>query len=180
MKHRTLVLSAACLFSLAGMAMASEPARHSYECDTPAGHFSYWRRTIAGKTIDVEGKLTVNELRKDAKWTPTAFVVLQGGADEKTRFGIRLYTIPKAADTFFLEIVTPGGNEKLGLGLIPSTQEPIPFELHLDEKGQFRVDFAGLTSSASAGDFKPASIEFSCSTGDFEFRDFVIREPAGG
>jgi len=176
MKHKTLALSAACLASLSGAALASEPARHSYECDTPAGHFSYWRRTLAGKSIDVEGKLTVNELRKDGKWSPTAFVVLQGGSDDKTRFGIRLYTVPKAPDSFFLEIVKPGGNEKLGLGLVPSTQEPISFELHLDDAGQFRVVFAGFQSSAAVGDFRPTSIQFSCSTGDFEFKDFAISE----
>ena len=177
MKHKSLALSAACLLTIT--AAAAEPVRHSYECDTPAGHFSYWRRTLTGKSIDVEGKLTVNELRKDAKWTPTTFVVLQGGPDDKTRFGIRLYTVPKAADLFFLEIVTPGGNEKLGLGMIPSTQEPISFELHLDDSGQFRVVFAGLESSARSGDFRPASIQFSCSTGDFEFKDFAIEEREG-
>ncbi len=175
--NRKMVLSAAWLLAFAASAGAAEPGRHSYECDTPAGHFSYWSRTLSGTAIDVAGKLSVHELRKDDKWSPTVFVVLQGGTDEKSRFGIRLYTVPKTPDAFFLELVKPGGTEKLGLGLMPSTQEPIPFELHLDAS-QLRVTFAGLDATSPVGSFKATSIKFSCSTGDFEFKDFTVEERA--
>jgi len=173
--HPKLALSVTCLLAIAGISGAAEPARHSYECDTPAGHFSSWSRTVSGRSIDVAGRLAVNELRNDSKWTPTVFVILQGGTDDKSRFGIRLYTVPKSPDTFFLELVKPSGTEKLGLGQMPGTQEPLPFELHLDGN-RLRVSFAGLEASSAVGEFKPASVKFSCSTGDFEFRDFTVEE----
>jgi len=165
----------ACLLAFTGVSAATEPPRQNYECDTPAGHFGYWNRTLSASKIDVTGTLTVNELRKDGKWIPTALVVVQG-ADEKARFGVHLYTLPKVKGMYFVEIVKPGGNEKLGLGVMPATRDPLPFAIHLDGAGQVTVSLGGFDASAPAGDFKPASIEFSCSTGDFEFKDFAIKE----
>jgi hypothetical protein len=167
----------ACLLAFAGMSVATEPPRQNYECDTPAGHFGYWNRTVSASKIDVTGTLTVNELRKDGKWIATALVVLRG-ADEKARFGVHLYTLPKIKDMYFVEIVKPSGNEKLGLGVMPATKEPLPFAIHLDGADQLTVSLGSFDASVPAGDFKSASIEFSCSTGDFEFKDFAIQETA--
>jgi hypothetical protein len=64
----------------------------------------------------------------------------------------------------------------LGLGVVPATKDPTPFGIHLDGAGQVTVSFGGLEASVPSGDFKPASVQFSCSTGDFEFKDFVIQE----
>jgi hypothetical protein len=119
--------------------------------------------------------LTVNELRKDGKWIPTALVVLQGG-DETARFGVKLFALPKVKDVYFVEIVKSTGNEKLGLGVIPATKDPLPFAIHLDAAGQIKVSIGGLDASTSAPAFQPLTIQFSCSTGDFEFKDFVIQE----
>jgi hypothetical protein len=171
---RTIPLVAG-LLALAGASLAAEPSRHNYECDTPAGHFGYWNRTVPASTLDITGSLTVNEVRKDGKWIPTSLVVLQS-ADKKTSFGVRLFALPKIKDMYFLEIVKPGGNEKLGLGLVPATHDPLPFAIHFDGSGQLRVSLAGFDASTPVGDFKPASVELSCSTGDFEFKDFVIEE----
>jgi len=164
----------ACLFALARMSDAAEPARQNFECDTPSGHFSYWNRTTSATKIDITGTLTVNELRKDGKWIPTALAILKA-ADEKTFFGVHLVSFPKARDLYVVELVKAGGNEKLGLGVIPATSEPLPFAIHLDA-GQVMVSLAGLDASVPVGDFKPASIQLSCSTGDFRFKDFVIEE----
>lgn len=174
MKPNFLTLAAACALAAAATSRAAEPVLQNYECDTPAGHFGYWNRTVTSAPISISGKLTVNEVRKDAKWTPMVLVALQGGADGKARFGIDLFTVPKVPDMYFLEIVKPDGKEKLGLGFIPSTKDPIPFSIKLDASGQLHVGMAGLEASTSVGDFKPSSIEFSCSTGDFEFKGFVI------
>ena len=176
MNQKLPALSAACLLALAGTGSASEPPRHDFECDTPAGHFSYWNRTVSGPGIDVTGAVTVNELRTDKKWIPVALVSLRGGADERENFGLRLYTLPKVPDNYFLEIVKPSGNEKLGLGLVPSTKDAIPFELHLDGSGQIRVSLAGLEATTPVGDFKASSLQMSCSTGDFEFKDVVVKD----
>jgi hypothetical protein len=171
------ILLAARLLAIAGTSAAADPPRQNFECDTLAGHFSYWNRTVSTATIDITGKLSVNELRKDKKWTPTALVVLES-ADGKSHFGVHLYTIPKIPESYFIEILKTDGTEKLGLGLIPSTKDPLPFALHLDGAGQLHASFAGFDATMSVGTFKPASVQFSCSTGDFEFKDFVVQEPA--
>lgn len=176
MNKKSLGLAAAGLSALGGISAAAEPPRHNFECDTPPGHYSYWNRTLSGAPIDIEGTVTVNELGKDKKWTPVVLIALKGGPEGRTHFGIRLSTLAQVTDNYFLRIVKPGGEEALGLGLVPATKDAIPFAIHLDAAGQLRVSFAGFEASTPVGDFKPASVEFSCSTGDFEFKDFFIKE----
>jgi hypothetical protein len=38
------------------------------------------------------------------------------------------------------------------------------------------VTVAGVDASAQLGDFKPELLEFSCSTGDFEFTEVTVSE----
>ena len=164
----------ACLLAIAATSGAAEPPRQTFECDTPAGHFSYWTRSVSASKIDITGKVTVNELRKDGKWIPTTLMTVQSA--DKANFGVRLSMLPKVKDMYFVEIVKPGGNEKLGLGFIPASSDPIPFAVHIDGSGQLKVSLAGLDGSASTGDFKPANVQLSCSTGDFEFKDVIIED----
>jgi hypothetical protein len=68
----------------------------------------------------------------------------------------------------------------IGLGSIPATKDPIPFRMSLDASGLLKVTLAGSDASTQLGDFKPESIEISCSTGDFQFDDVIVKEKAPG
>jgi hypothetical protein len=69
-----------------------------------------------------------------------------------------------------------GGSEKIGLGIIPRTKDPIPFTLRIDSTGLLKATVAGNEASTNLGDFKPDSMQLSCSTGDFEFTDVTVNE----
>lgn len=165
-----------CLLAVCGMASAAEPT-HSFECDTPGGHFSKWNRSVSSSAIEVSGTLKVNELREDKKWSPGATVLLAGGANGNTSIGLRLFALLKVKDMFFLEMLKPGGHQDLGIGgMIPRTTEPIPFSLVLDATGKLTVKIAGTDTSVDVGAFNPKSLSLGCSTGDFEFAGITIRE----
>jgi hypothetical protein len=175
MNRKALV--AAGLLAIAEIVGAAEPVRQTFECDTLPGHFSFWNRTVTSAPIGITGRLIVNELRKDKKWSPVAQVVLLGGEDGKARFALHLTSFSKTPEFFFLNLDTPSGKTKLGLGIIPSTEKTVDFSMRLDAGGQLEVSLAGNKTSVAVGAFKPAKLELSCSTGDFEFSDFVIEAP---
>jgi hypothetical protein len=176
MKIRRIAL--ACLATaLPLVCAAADEVRHDFECDTPAGHFSYWKRSVSGSEIEISGKVTVNELRKDKKWSPAANVfVARRGDDRTSQYGLRLYAIMKTPDLVFLELLKVGGRDMIGLGPIPRTDKPVPFSLKLDAAGTLTVTVAGSEASTNVGTFKPNSVELSCSTGDFEFTNVVVTE----
>jgi hypothetical protein len=162
---------------MSAFACAADESRHAFECDTPAGHFSYWKRSVSSAVLEVSGKVRVNGLLKDKKWSPGANVfVVQRGKDTTAQFGLRLYVVMKTPDMLFLELLKIGGREAIGLGLVPRTSDPVPFTLLLDATGLLKVSLAGMEGSTNLGAFKPDSIELSCSTGDFEFTDVVVTE----
>ena len=159
----------------AGAFAADEP-RHAFECDTPAGHFSYWHRSVSTAEIEVTGNVTVNEILQDKKWGPTVLAVFRGSKDHPGQFGLHVYAIAKTPETLFVEIRKVGGSDRIGLGILPNKKEPIPFTLRLDASGLLKVTVAGSDASTQLGDFKPETFELSCSTGDFEFTDVVVTE----
>ena len=140
------------------------------------GAFSYWNRTVSSREIEIAGKITVNELREDKKWSPGAHVYFRGGKEKSAALGLRIYALLKTPDMLFLELRKVEGSEKIGLGFIPRTQDPIPFTLRIDSSGLLKATVAGAEATANLGDFKPDSVELSCSTGDFEFTDVTVNE----
>jgi hypothetical protein len=154
---------------------AAEPTM-AYECDTPAGHFGFWSRTVSRSEIDITGTLKVLELLDDKKWSPTAKVMLYGGADGQTAVGLNLFTLKTVKDQYFIELRKPGGHVDLGLGFIPSTKDPLPFRLHLDATGKLTVTLSGVDASTQLADFKVQKVSISCSTGDIAFDDVRITE----
>ena len=160
--------------SLPAISAAAETPTHAFECDTPAGHFSYWHRSVTAPAIEIAGRITVNDMLKDKKWSPLASVVLRSG---QNRFGIRFYGVMKTPDMVFLELLKVGGRDRIGLlGFIPRTQEPVPFTLRLEASGLLKVTVADSEASTQLGEFKPESLELSCSTGDFEFTGVTVEE----
>jgi len=177
---RAIALPLAMFISATGLsavsARAADEPRHTFECDTPAGHFAYWERTVSGAEIEVSGKVTVNDLLTDKKWSPTIFVSLKAGSTKKGPFGLRVFAVMKTPEYLFLELLKVGGRDPIGLGMIPRTKEPVPFALRLDASGLLTVTVAGVDASTPLGDFKPEMLQLSCSTGDFEFTDVTVKE----
>jgi hypothetical protein len=156
---------------------AADNPRHAFECDTPAGHFSYWNRSVSSREIEITGKVTVNETLKDKKWSPAVAMLFRGGKDQSAPFGLRIFAIVKTPDMLFTELLKVGGRDPIGLGgVLPRTRNPIPFKLKLDATGLLKVEVAGIEASTQLGDFKPESFELSCSTGDYEFTDVTVTE----
>jgi hypothetical protein len=123
--------------------------------------------------IEITGRVTVNDMLKDKKWSPLASVMLSSGDN---RYGIRFFGVMKTPELVFLELLKVGGRDPIGLGLIPRTRDPVPFTLRLDASGLLKVTVAGSEASTQLAEFRPESLELSCSTGDFEFTEITVEE----
>jgi len=177
LRVRVLAGLAFCSLAVSGACFAEEPV-HSFECDTPPGHYSHWTQSLSPGPVEITGTVTVIELRADKKWSPLASIVLNGGTDGKTSVSLRLSAILKVNDMFFVEMRSPNGPERIGLGgMIPRTQDPIPFSVALDAGGKLVVKIAGSEASTDVGAFQLQGLTLNCSTGDFEFKDVTIRRP---
>jgi hypothetical protein len=137
------------LLLMSSGAIAGDGVRHAFECDTPAGHFSYWKRSVSGGEIEITGKVTVNTLLKDKKWSPLASVVFLGGTERRVQFGLRLYSTAKTPDALFPELLKVGGRDAIGVGSIPRTRKPVPFALRLDTTGLLKVTVSDSEASTN-------------------------------
>ncbi|HEV7606613.1 MAG TPA: hypothetical protein VGO61_04715 [Steroidobacteraceae bacterium] len=157
-------------------AMAAEGARNDFECDTPAGHFSSWNRTVSSGAIEISGKVVLNEVREDKKWTTVANVLLRHGKDRAGRFGIRFYTDKETSNLLYIELLKVGGRAPIGTGSTRHSKKPIAFSLRLNASGLLTAAVAGSEATTQLVDFKPDSFEINCSTGDFDFTDVTVSE----
>lgn len=168
-----LTLASGCLaLSLASIAAAENPTMQ-FACDTPAGHYSSWSQSISAHGLEIEGKLKVNELRKDKKWIPAAHIIVRAGQEDKSAYGISIFALAKQPDVLFTQIVGDGDPEPIGPlgGMLPRTSEPIAFKLKLDATGALTVNVGGGESTARIGAIKASTLELNCSTVDIEFID---------
>jgi hypothetical protein len=172
MKASILLALGGCF--LARLSPAAEPS-YDFECDTPAGHYSYWSRTISHGTATISGTITVNEKRADPRWNPTitAMFYLESG---KSGFGLQIFMDGIAKDVFFLRITQPGSTKETPFGTIPSDTKSIPFTVSLDQHGMLQVSVAGQSGSEKIEGFRPKLIQLSCSTGDIEFKNVTVSE----
>lgn len=175
-RHFSSILAAA---ALSPLALGAEPVTYSFECDTPAAHWSDWTRSISGGDIRAVGKITVNEIRNDEKWMPAASIMIRGKQDGKdSAAGITLSASKQMPDKIFISISAPGLGESLNLGTVPSTTAEFQFEVTLDKKGWLHVSLGGQERTRQLKGFEPEKLALSCSTGDFEFTDIRVSAAA--
>ena len=161
---------------LSAGAMAGDAVHYAFECDAPAGHFSYWRRSVNTTEIEISGKLAMEAVHEDKKWNPSANIILRKGTDRSGRFGIRLYVSPKTPGTVSADLLKVGGHDAIGTGSVPHAGKPTPFSLRLDASGLLKVMVAGVEASTMIGPFKPDTFELNCSTAEFNFTDVTVTE----
>lgn len=175
-RHFTSILAAV---ALSLPALGAEPVTYTFECDTPAAHWSEWTSSISGADIRAIGKITVNQIRIDEKWMPAASIMIRGKQDGKdAAAGITLSGSKLQPDKIFISINAPGLGESRNLGTVPSTTTEFQFEVTLDTKGQLHVRLGGQESTRQLEGFAPEKLALSCSTGDFEFTEIKVSAAA--
>ena len=149
-----------------------------FDCDAPEGHFTSWSASTTAAALTITGDLRIHELRLDKKWYALFSVMIYGGADGKTKFGFRAYDIDQTQKKLHLDLLKPGGHIDFGNDALKPGKKSVPFKLELSATGTLSVDVGGAQQSAELGVFKPRSVDFGCSTGDFSFDDIRITERA--
>ena len=168
--HRAIAVIQACLLLSLGCAHAAEPV-HEFECDTPAGHFSYWSRTLQPGKVTLSGTLDIQEKREHERWNPAMSALLVG---KQGSLGLQVYALHSRKGILFLRITEPGTKDEEPFAMIPGDTTSIPFSLVFGKDGTLAVTAAEKAASTTIKGFKPDKLKLSCSTGDFLFKDVRI------
>jgi len=169
---KTFLASCAALLCATGVARATESA-HEFECDTPAGHSSYWSTTISSKKVTITGTVTIKEKREHEQWNPVANVFLVSG-DSGGALGLQIYTMKSQGDHLLLGIAKPHADLEPPFAMLPGDTTTIPFSITLAGDGKLTVTAADKSASTSIKDFAAEKVMLSCSTGDFHFASVKI------
>src|SRR5262245_28946144 len=117
----TQVSLAMTVLALSPFARGAEPITYSFECDTPAAHYSNWTRSISETGIRATGHITVNEVRDGGKWMAAAGIMIQGEQEGKDAVaGISLSGSKQTPDKIYISIYSPGEDEPKNLGTVES------------------------------------------------------------
>lgn len=154
-------------------ALAADPPRHSFGCDTPGGNYSDWTRTVSSPHIEITGKVQIATLREHKKWKPTAAIFLRGGKGTAP-FGIRFGADDHKAKELSVELFKIGGRDTIGS--IRKADAWVPFTLTLTPDGMLSATVGDAKGTVRVGDFRPDKLEFSCSTSSVNFADVTVAE----
>jgi hypothetical protein len=168
------------LFALTGCASVPAPSHtetageYYYDCDTPGGHASEWRRPVPPAAIEIHGFVQVIEPRENTRWAPMANIILYGA--DKSKAVALSFVMPR----FDADQIQPSlmnyinSSDDTTIPSIAWKSGPIPFAVTISEKGEFTITTRLESRSQSVGGFRPVTFALSCSTGEFKFTNVSV------
>lgn len=159
---------------------AQEPGSISYDCDTPAGHFSKMRVSQPPTIKRVSGVLQANARYRDATYAPVAQARLVSD-DLMTWVGIKLQAerpeknIDNEASPLTLFLASRVGTDAVIQENIGSLKvgQPMPFSIELSE-GKIIFKIGEIVRSMDTNLGIKKAIELTCSSGDFDFHAITV------
>jgi len=169
-----LLLVSLTIGCVSGPSRNQSPEKYSFDCDVPAGHYSAWTRSIDASSLQVSGKLQLLEVREDPKWAPGANIELVNAqGSDAVGFQLAVFKRNPGQISAFLHhqqsaeprvlIATPDWNGNI-----------ISFDLALSKAGVVTATLNGMSQAIPLGTFRPNSVRFTCSTGQFNFSEVTI------
>jgi hypothetical protein len=160
-------------FSLSAQAFESTSA---FDCDTPE-RFSEWSSTVPAGQVQLQGVLSINDLRVGSTWTSSANMVI-GNAGNKVQVGLRLAVFGEHPDILQVMLSTGDPEKLIKLGVLPWRGKKLPFKVRLTREGQLLVELSAISTSQQLRGFSPGGVSLACSSGDFSFKEIRISSPA--
>ena len=140
---------------------------HDIPCDAKAGKVLHVSFNVPGKAFTVTGQIRMVAPRADAKYVPSATVLLIGKGDVG-QIGLKAFIDPREPDQMQLVIVGPKESAKIASW--PWRDAPAKFIVASTLEGELKVDAGGAVATTALDSFEAESIYLACSTGKFEFK----------
>lgn len=168
----TLVLACAA----ASNVVAAKPAK--FDCDTASGSYSEFDFPQSGSNFHISGSVSAKKYRLNDDWYPVANVRLIS-ADKQSFGGIRLQVPEGSGPAELIVQVKVGGKEYGTSAGFFGKDEVASFSLDVVE-GKMTIR-TGERAFAGPEIGQDASIQITCSTGEFLFENLTweVPKPAG-
>lgn len=179
MRHLLRLFSLLVLTGCVSTASRRPPAEHYFDCDVPPGKFSEWSRTVSAKALRISGTLELVEPRHDPRWIPAAnvFIGEKGGASAG---GLRAYLDWRSPEVLHFVLMgrgaPPSGQDVLSLPWQEGQEQFTPFIVTLSGSGELSVYAGGVAQTLQVSNSDIGSVQLSCSTAQFKFRDVIVEE----
>lgn len=160
--------------AVASTEVAATIDSYDYECDTPAGHFADWVRTLSASRVVVRGSVLFKEGREHPAARPVANVLLSGTEVAQT-FGLRAQILSASPELLQIDLVGPlPGKGTVPVATVPWKNQPIEFELSLNAAGEAELSAAGHRSALHVGQVALTKLSLGCSTVDAHFAHVTV------
>jgi hypothetical protein len=147
---------------------------YDYECDTPAGHFADWVRTLSATRVQVRGSLLMKEGRESANAPPVANVLL-AGSEVAQSFGLHAQILSASPELLQIDLLGPlSGKAVVPVATVPWKNQPIEFELSLNAAGEAELSAAGHRAALRVGAITLTKFSLGCSTADAHFAHITV------
>jgi hypothetical protein len=141
----------------------------SYDCDTPAEHYSELELTGPGRLLSVSGSVAAINFYHSSKYAPGAAAALSS-ADGHWSVTLRLAGVSGTdALLWKLLIVRDGKREDERQLAVTRIGEASPFALSLAPDGSGTATLGGTSYAFNLAGHAPMTARVSCSTGNFHF-----------
>jgi hypothetical protein len=147
---------------------------YDYECDTPAGHFADWVRTLSGTRVQIRGSLLMKEGRTDPSAAPVANALL-AGSEVAQSFGLRAQILGASPELLQIDLLGPLPDKAVvPVATVPWKNQPIEFELSLNAAGEAELSAAGHRAAVRVGTVTLTKFSLGCSTADAHFAHVTV------
>lgn len=147
---------------------------YDYECDTPAGHFADWVRTLSATRVQIRGSLLVKEGRQDPNARPVANVLLAGSEVAQT-FGLRAQILSASPEQMQIDLLGPLPDKAVvPVATVAWKNQPLEFELALNAAGEIELSAAGHRAALHVGAVTLTRLSLGCSTADAHFAHVTV------
>lgn len=172
--------AAAMAIALGGAAVVAPPAYaegFSFDCDTPADHYSRIEQPVKGTRFHFSGTMASDSLRSGdfAALVQGEVMALDGKSGVRTR----LVKSSKEKNTLLMVVFTAmdGKINEYTIGKVKAGS-PVGFAFSVADSGNLAVKFGEFAGELPLKLVDGAKLAVSCSTGDFTFTDVRMEERA--
>jgi len=164
---------AACTWTLCVPVLHAATPAVTFDCDTPAGHYSQWKVDRTAQPVRIGGTVRALELRKEDAWVPGAHVYLYGN-DGSIVVGITLSGNDRSTATLSAIVRSRKEEPKtVTLGSIPWSNS-VTFDLRFDGTRTIAITAGGLAHVLELPDFRPSAVSLRCTSGSFLFEKVSV------
>lgn len=159
-------------------ASAADTRTSSFSCSAAKNYFSAFKQPLGGALFHVSGLIQMNEPMGGKKFNPVANVGVRSTNDNDA---VHLRVVQNKGERDLTLVVTRyvAGNETYAILAKVKPDAEVLFAIEGNALGHLKVTANNNATEVDLG-ASPATLELSCSSGDFNIKDVLLNDGDDG